>query len=210
MATATPTQSSTPSAARTAAPAQAAQLAVAGISRREFLYYIWGASMLMLLGGVGAVVIWYALPRFREGEFGGVFPFDPADLPRPGDAPVTVPAGRFHVANVPDAGLIVLYQVCTHLGCLPKWETSQDRFACPCHGSQYELDGRWIGGPAPRGLDLFPTTVVFTDGSSRSNAETQRPIPLNDVSLADIAAVRVDTGARINGPPHGTPPYTQS
>lgn len=209
MATATPTPAQTTATRRGTQP-QAAAAPVAGVSRREFLYYIWGASMLMLLGGVGATVIWFALPRFKEGEFGGVFPVTPADLPRPGDAPVTIPAGRFHVTNVPDAGLVVLYQVCTHLGCLPKWESSQNRFACPCHGSQYELDGRWITGPAPRGLDRFPVTITLNDGSSRNNTIDGHPIPIDDISLSDIVEVNVDTGVRVTGPPHGTPPYTQS
>lgn len=208
MTTATPTKAT--AAAPSAAQQKAAEVEVAGINRREFLYYIWGASMLMLLGGTGAVTIWFALPRFKEGEFGGIIPFDPAALPRPGDAPVTVPEGRFHIANVPNAGLVALYQVCTHLGCLPKWETGQDRFACPCHGSIYELDGRWVGGPAPRGLDRFPMTIVLNDGTTRSSDSTGRPIPLVGFTQAEITAIRVDTGARINGPPHGTPPYTQS
>lgn len=209
MATATPTQASTTASPRSAQP-KAAEAPVAGVSRREFLYYIWGASMLMLLGGVGATVVWFALPRFKEGEFGGVIPFDPTELPSPGDAPVTQPAGRFHMSNVRGSGLVALYQVCTHLGCLPKWESSQDRFACPCHGSQYELDGRWITGPAPRGLDRFPLTIILNDGTPRTNGDTGRPIPIDDISLSDIVEVNIDTGVRVTGPPHGTPPYTES
>lgn len=206
MTTATPTKA--PAAAPTAQP-KAAEVEVAGISRREFLYYIWGASILMLLGGTGATIIWFALPRFKEGEFGGIISFEAADLPNPGDAPVTIPAGRFHVANVPEAGVVALYQVCTHLGCLPKWEPGQYRFACPCHGSQYEIDGRWITGPAPRGLDRFPLTVTLASGESRTNRDTGRPIFIGDVDPSEIVSMQVDTGARITGPPHGTPPYTQ-
>ncbi|MBK8136903.1 MAG: Rieske 2Fe-2S domain-containing protein [Chloroflexi bacterium] len=62
----------------------------------------------------------------------------------------SIPAGRFHVSHTPEGGLVALYGVCTHLGRLPEWEPVAVRFACPCHGSQYEVDGRWITGPAPR------------------------------------------------------------
>ena len=40
---------------------------------------------------------------------------------------------------------------CTHLGCkIDKMEG--DRFVCPCHGSEYNLDGEVIKGPAYKNL----------------------------------------------------------
>ncbi len=60
-------------------------------SRREFLYYIWGASMALLLGEATAGLIWFALPRFKEGTFGGVFTYPPDKLPQRIRAPVNVP-----------------------------------------------------------------------------------------------------------------------
>ncbi len=47
--------------------------------------------------------------------------------------------------------------VCTHLGCTVGEITGG--FRCPCHGSQYDTDGRVMGGPAPRSLDWFDVTV---------------------------------------------------
>ena len=44
-----------------------------GISRREFLYYIWGASIALISLQATGLLVWYLLPRFREGEFGGTF-----------------------------------------------------------------------------------------------------------------------------------------
>ena len=32
--------------------------------------------------------------------------------------------------------------VCTHLGCVVPWNKSLNRFACPCHGSQYDKNGK--------------------------------------------------------------------
>ncbi|NJN55513.1 MAG: hypothetical protein HC804_12610 [Anaerolineae bacterium] len=40
-----------------------------GISRREFLYYIWGASIALYLAQFAGLMIWFLIPRFREGEF---------------------------------------------------------------------------------------------------------------------------------------------
>ncbi len=164
-------------------------------SRREFLYYIWGASIVMLLGQTTAGIIWFSLPRFREGEFGGVFRVDGTALPPMGDAPQNEPAGRFWASNT-NQGFMALYAVCTHLGCLPKWVPANGRFECPCHGSKFEADGEYIEGPAPRGMDRFTVTVTFTNGEVESNAGTGDPIPLNGRQIAEVA---VDTGTRVNG-----------
>lgn len=174
------------------------QVEVAAPSRREFLYYVWGASIALLLGQATAGIIWFALPRFKEGTFGGVFNFAPERLPSPGVTPVTVTEGRFHVIVDDFGGLNTLYAVCTHLGCLPKWSSVNVRFECPCHGSMFELDGTYIQGPAPRGLDRFQTVVTFDDGSTATN-DGGTPIPLNGRTVTSIA---IDTGARILGPQH--------
>lgn len=193
MATASPTKAQATSAAK---PAVAVE--VPGVSRREFLYYIWGASITLLLVQGVAGLVWFALPRFRAGEFGGVFKFDPGELPEPESPPMSVPAGRFHVSNTAQ-GLVILYGVCTHLGCLPKWDIGTVRFQCPCHGSQFELDGHYITGPAPRGLDRFVLTVTFADGTTATNGEDGMPIPIAGREVVDIA---IDTGRRVQGPPH--------
>jgi len=47
---------------------------------------------------------------------------------------------------------------CTHLGC--KIDKMQgDRFVCPCHGSEYDLNGNVIKGPAHRNLSELKASV---------------------------------------------------
>jgi cytochrome b6-f complex iron-sulfur subunit len=195
MATVTAAEGRARPAARDAA---ATEVKVEAPSRREFLYYIWGASMALLLGQATAGIIWFALPRFKEGTFGGVFNFPPEKVPSlAGAAPVSEPAGRFHVVRTAEDGFLALYGVCTHLGCLPKWQT--DRFACPCHGSQFQLNGEYITGPAPRPLDRFATRITFADGSVEESNEAGDPIPLNG---RQIARVEINTGRRLTRPNH--------
>jgi cytochrome b6-f complex iron-sulfur subunit len=187
-------------AARARAPqADDSQVEVSGVSRREFLYYIWGASMVMLLGAGSGALVWYLLPRFRAGEFGGDFVLSSAQLPQEGTAPQDNPQGRFWLSNT-DTGVLALYKVCTHLGCLFKWVGTNDRFECPCHGSKFHANGLYIEGPAPRSLDRFEVTVVLNNGTELTGDEN------GIVELEDPSQVRefiVHTGQRIQGPPAG-------
>jgi cytochrome b6-f complex iron-sulfur subunit len=164
-------------------------------TRREFLYYIWGASIALITGEATAALIWFSLPRFRAGEFGGTFTVTADTLPTADDPPLAFPAGRFWVSNVPDEGLVTLYGVCTHLGCLPKWVPTNNRFECPCHGSKYQKDGHYIEGPAPRSLDRFLTTITFDDGSTAANNAKGDPIPLPEGKK--IVKIDINTGTRL-------------
>jgi cytochrome b6-f complex iron-sulfur subunit len=175
-------------------PVKAQGVQVDAPSRREFLYYIWGASIVLLLGQATAGLIWFALPRFREGEFGGTFTFGGEAVPSEAEIPVNVPSGRFWLSNIAGEGFVALYGVCTHLGCLPRWVDTNNRFECPCHGSKFQKNGRYIEGPAPRSMDRFETRVTFTDGSVEETNADGDPIPLNGRTIASIA---VNTGARV-------------
>ncbi|MBD1832683.1 cytochrome b6-f complex iron-sulfur subunit [Funiculus sociatus GB2-A5] len=53
-----------------------------------------------------------------------------------------------------------LNAVCTHLGCVVPWNSGENRFICPCHGSQYDNTGKVVRGPAPLSLGLVHAAVV--------------------------------------------------
>lgn len=49
-----------------------------------------------------------------------------------------------------DNNINVLSIKCTHLGCT--LNVAGDIFKCPCHGSEFRLDGKVIKGPASKNL----------------------------------------------------------
>ena len=75
------------------------------------------------------------------------------DLPKDGKLPYA--DGTYDVVNM---SFVIFSPICPHLGCRYEWhgELSPPKFQCPCHGSQFNLDGEHLAGPAPRGLDPLP------------------------------------------------------
>ncbi|HXX81567.1 MAG TPA: ubiquinol-cytochrome c reductase iron-sulfur subunit [Thermodesulfovibrionales bacterium] len=53
----------------------------------------------------------------------------------------------------------VFSPVCPHLGCHFLWDPKVERFECPCHASEYSLEGKVLYGPAPRSLDVLPHKI---------------------------------------------------
>ena len=58
---------------------------------------------------------------------------------------------------------LVMWGVCTHLGCVPLGDGAGDfgGWFCPCHGSHYDTAGRIRRGPAPENLPV--PTAAFVD-----------------------------------------------
>jgi cytochrome b6-f complex iron-sulfur subunit len=170
------------------------------VNRREFLNLAWLASLGFLTLSLGGVTVLFTYPRFREGEFGGIFTFGPvANLPNQDTAPENFPKVKFWLSNT-DEGVLALYKVCPHLGCLYGWNDQEFKFICPCHGSQYQNDGTYIQGPAPRSLDRFVVRIEDEEG----NVLAETPPEGGPVQVPDnpSAIVRVDTGSRITGEVH--------
>jgi len=192
-----------------------------GISRREFLYYIWGASIALYAAQFTGLLVWFLLPKFREGEFGGRFTVPIDELPPVNAKPANKPDGRFWLVNLDTTqgnalmekaedetehivGVAAIYKVCTHLGCIYDWTDANDRFECPCHGSKYRLDGRRIESPAPRSLDRFRMEFLDADKNPIPGTQSElvdefyAPVPLP----ANAAFIGIETGDRAMGLSH--------
>jgi cytochrome b6-f complex iron-sulfur subunit len=170
------------------------------INRREFLTLAWLASLGFLTLNVAGVGYLFAMPRFKAGEFGGVVDVGTvSELPEAGTAPENMPAVKIWLSNT-EEGVVALYKVCTHLGCLYNWNNQEVKFICPCHGSQFEADGQYIRGPAPRSLDRFVIRAIDADSGEVLAESAERPLPLDDIP--SDAIIQVDTGQKVPGLPH--------
>jgi cytochrome b6-f complex iron-sulfur subunit len=152
------------------------------VTRRRFLACVgwssfavfWGSIVLATLRFFFPRILYEPSPRFQAGQ--------PDDY-QPGDVSTRFKEmQRVWMIRTAD-GLYALIAICTHLGCTPNWFASEERFKCPCHGSNFLRDGTNVAGPAPVplfraaiGLDGV-TGTVFVDKSQRENQPGKRDHP---------------------------------
>ncbi len=141
-------------------------------TRRTFLKIASGILTLLGIIGIGIPIFGSLLgPIFRKRETTWAEVASLSSLPM--GQPVSVKFSLltedayihqtvFHsvwiIKHAP-AAATVFSTICPHLGCHYNWDPQTQHFECPCHGSVYTLDGKVIGGPAPRPLDTLPAKI---------------------------------------------------
>ncbi|MBI4374844.1 MAG: ubiquinol-cytochrome c reductase iron-sulfur subunit [Elusimicrobia bacterium] len=159
-----------------ASPAMPAPAKAASVSRGDFLWLGW----TMLAGFIGASaaasarfffpnVIYEPSQRFNAGPAKGF------DL---GVSTKWANEQRVWIVRT-EQGFYALWARCTHLGCTPNWFSDQSRFKCPCHGSNFNLGGDVIAGPAPKPLlrakiELAATGDLIIDKAVLENTPGKR------------------------------------
>ena len=69
-------------------------------------------------------------------------------------------SGAILVEHNSDDTYKALSGICTHQSCIVSgFDGSSSRFVCPCHGSQFDLNGNVAQGPANRKLSEYATRV---------------------------------------------------
>lgn len=151
------------------------------ISRRDFLKYAWGAIGALVLAEGGLVSYKFFAPSTEAGQFGGMIEAGLVDDFPPGSV-AEFKEGRFYLVRTMEGGFIAIYRKCTHLGCAVPWNQAEQKFICPCHASEFEMDGQVMNPPAPRPLDRFGVSIA--DG--RVTVDTSTPISRDKASDADL------------------------
>ncbi len=120
--------------------------------RRSFLKFLLAgavsAAALMISWGIGRFAFFNTAPNVKRELNREVLNKLQVALP------LHFPeAGAWVVkADANSPNLTAFDDKCTHLGCRQKWNQDKGLFECPCHGSEFDLEGRVKRGPANRPL----------------------------------------------------------
>ncbi|MFH1572141.1 MAG: Rieske 2Fe-2S domain-containing protein [Gemmatimonadota bacterium] len=128
----------------------------ASSGRRQVLDYILGAGAVAFLASALYPVLRFVLPpKVAEAVTSSVVAGQVGEL-KPGSGRI------FRFGNRP--GLLVMtpageYRafsaVCSHLNCTVQYREDHQQIWCACHNGTFDLKGKVISGPPPKGLDEF-------------------------------------------------------
>jgi len=59
------------------------------------------------------------------------------------------------VRNPETNAIVALNSVCPHKGCNVEWDEEDNNLECPCHDSEFALDGKVLEGPAKEDLAVY-------------------------------------------------------
>ncbi len=127
--------------------------------RRTFLGGLLGAVGLVVTAAAAWPVWRFLAPQSGAGELEKIV-----------IARGEVPLEQAHFFNFHGKPAVVLQvtpgqfaafsAVCTHLGCVVKWVPEKQEFLCPCHAGRFSTEGKVLGGPPPKPLELLPVALV--------------------------------------------------
>jgi len=128
------------------------------LSRRDFLK-LTSAAILTAVGVLGLDGLFRFMKTQTEPLPPTEFDLGPASNYPSGSRTVIpdIPAVLIHAQS----GFMAISMVCTHLGCTV--ESKPEGFACPCHGSRFDLQGNITRGPAQKPLNSLRTGIT-SDG----------------------------------------------
>lgn len=66
---------------------------------------------------------------------------------------------RTFIVREVEGGIYAISAVCTHLGCLTRWNENKGEIACPCHGTKFSKDGNVMEGPTTKTLPRFAISL---------------------------------------------------
>lgn len=130
--------------------------------RRTFLSHLLTGSLLVSLVGVLGTVIAYLFPperrvfnparrRLRVAKADEIL-FDKGKQVLFNGEPVWV----LHTKG----GWVALSAICTHQGCIVKWDEKRRTLSCPCHAGLFDANGNVLSGPPRRPLKRFRVALV--------------------------------------------------
>jgi len=130
-------------------------------TRRGFLDWVIVIGSAITGAAMAIPGMAYLWPAARGGGAASV-EVEGADSLAPGQGKTIQLGSKAAIVLRDRAGFRAFSAVCTHLGCLVKWDAAKRQFLCPCHAAAFDEQGRVVSGPPPAPLPEL--TVKEIDG----------------------------------------------
>jgi cytochrome b6-f complex iron-sulfur subunit len=151
------------------------------VTRRRLINFVGWGSFASFFGGLTLGSLRFLFPRVLYEPSSRFLAGKPEDY-AVGDVSTRMKKEQrvWMIRN--EEGMYALISICTHLGCTPIWTPSEQRIKCPCHGSNFLIDGQNVAGPAP--VPLFRAAIsldlagnIAVDKSQQENQPGKRDNP---------------------------------
>ena len=151
------------------------------VTRRRLINFVGWGSFASFFGGLTIGSLRFLFPRVLYEPSSRFLAGKPDDY-AVGDVSTRMKKEQrvWMIRN--EEGMYALIAICTHLGCTPIWTPPEERFKCPCHGSNFLIDGQNVAGPAP--VPLFRAAIsldlagnIVVDKSQQENQPGKRDKP---------------------------------
>lgn len=132
------------------------------VSRREFITKlgVFGALTIAILAFARNLYLFF-IPSKKKKTYHKYLVGKVDKIPVGKAKEILIQKKPVFVVHLED-GFKVFSGICTHLGCIVKWEENNNRFYCPCHKGVFAKTGEVLEGPPPAPLDEF---TVEMDGN---------------------------------------------
>ena len=128
------------------------------MKRRGFLKLIASSLGLSALGAFTYPLFRFLLP-VEPGARVGTIEVAKSELPIGATKDLMIGTTPAILINTGDKGFLAFSRVCTHLGCLVKYDKERQVFICPCHAGIFDLEGKVVSGPPPKPLPKFSVRI---------------------------------------------------
>lgn len=131
-------------------------------TRRGFIKWLLGFSVVGTLAGVLVPIIGYLWPPARKGPgyTGPTLVASLADIPVGTGKVVPVDNKPVIIVNTAEGGVKAFSAICTHLGCVVDWNKSKNVIQSPCHDGRFNPStGAVVSGPPPRALPAYELSI---------------------------------------------------
>ena len=133
-------------------------------TRRNFLTQaLFGWLTLIFLPIIYIIMNYIIPPKLKEKIFQVLNVGKITDVPENSAKIVKFNKIPIVLVHTSENQLKAFSAVCTHLGCIIEYHEDEKRFHCNCHGSIFDINGKNIGGPAPK--PLIPYRVELKENN---------------------------------------------